>query len=50
MHTGKAAGNRVLPMMSAVARVRISHLSDADMNALYNYLVARGKKLTGSGD
>jgi cytochrome c553 len=48
MHTGRAAGNRVLPMMSAVARVRISHLSDVDMNALYNYLVARGKKLTGS--
>jgi cytochrome c553 len=47
MHTGKAAGNRELPMMSAVARVRISHLSDADMNALYDYLAARGKKLTG---
>jgi cytochrome c553 len=49
MHTGKAAGNRELPMMSAVARVRISHLSDADINALYDYLVARGRKLTGSG-
>jgi cytochrome c553 len=47
MHTGKAAGNRVLPMMSAVARVRISHLSDADLDALYDYLVARGHKLTG---
>jgi cytochrome c553 len=49
MHTGKAAGNRELPMMSAVARVRVSHLSDADLNALYDYLVARGGKLTGSG-
>jgi mono/diheme cytochrome c family protein len=49
MHTGKAAGNRELPMMSAVARVRISHLGDADLNALYDYLVARGRKLTGSG-
>jgi cytochrome c553 len=49
MHTGKAAGGRKLPMMSAVARVRISHLADADLNALYDYLVARGQKLTNSG-
>ena len=47
MHTGKAAGNRELRMMSAVARARISYLSDADLNALYDYLSARGKKLTG---
>lgn len=47
MHTGKAAGNRELPMMSAVARVRISHLTDAELNALYDYLAARGRKLTG---
>jgi cytochrome c553 len=50
MRTGKAAGNRELPMMSAVARVRISHLSDAELNALYDYLSARGRKLTGMGD
>jgi len=49
MHTGKAVGNRELPMMSALARVRISHLGDTDLNALYDYLVARGRKLTGSG-
>jgi len=49
MRTGKAAGNRELPMMSAVARVRISRLTDAELNALYDYLSARGKKLTGSG-
>ena len=47
MRTGKAVGNRELRMMSAVARVRISYLSDADLNALYDYLSARGKKLTG---
>jgi cytochrome c553 len=47
MRTGKAAGNRELPMMSAVARVRISHLTDAELNALYDYLAARGRKLTG---
>jgi len=46
MHTGKAAGNRELPMMSAVARVRISHLSDSDLNALYDYLAARGRRLS----
>jgi cytochrome c553 len=49
MHTGKAAGNRELPMMSAVARVRFSHFSDDEMNAIYDYLAARGRKLTGSG-
>lgn len=48
MHTGKAAGNRELRMMSAVARVRISHLTDAELNALYDYLAARGRKLTGT--
>jgi cytochrome c553 len=49
MRTGKAVGNRELPMMSAVARVRVSHLGDTDLNALYDYLAARGRKLTGSG-
>jgi mono/diheme cytochrome c family protein len=49
MHTGKAAGNRELPLMSAVARVRISHLNDAELNALYDYLAERGRKLTASG-
>jgi len=49
MRTGKAAGNRDLPMMSAVARVRISHLTDAELSALYDYLAARGRKLTASG-
>ena len=47
MRTGKAAGNRELPMMSAVARVRISKLTDAELNALYDYLAARGRKLAG---
>jgi len=47
MHTGKAAGNRELPMMSAAARVRFSHFSGDDLNALYDYLSARGRKLTG---
>jgi mono/diheme cytochrome c family protein len=45
MRTGKAAGNRELPLMSAVARARFSHFSDIEVNALYDYLVARGQKL-----
>jgi mono/diheme cytochrome c family protein len=49
MRTGKAVGNRELPMMSAVARVRISKLTDAELNALYDYLAARGRKLAGTG-
>ena len=49
MHTGKAAGNRELHMMSTVARVRMSKLTDAELNALYDYLAARGRKLTGTG-
>jgi cytochrome c553 len=48
MHTGKAAGNRELPMMSAVARARFSHFSDDELDAIYDYLAARGRKLTGS--
>lgn len=48
MHTGKAAGNRELPLMSSAARLRFSHFADAELNALYDYLVARGKKLTAS--
>jgi len=46
--TGKAAGNRELPLMSTVARVRFRHFSDGELNAIYDYLAARGRKLTGS--
>lgn len=49
MHTGKAAGNRELPMMSATARARFSHFSEDELNAIYDYLAARGRKLTASG-
>ena len=49
MHTGRAAGNRELTMMSAAARVRFSHFTNDDLNAIYDYLSARGNKLTGSG-
>jgi mono/diheme cytochrome c family protein len=47
MRTGKAVGNRELVMMSATARARFSHFTDAEANALYDYLVARGRALVG---
>jgi cytochrome c553 len=43
MRTGKAAGNRELPLMSATARSRFAHFSDAEIAALYDYLAARGR-------
>lgn len=49
MRTGKAAGNRELPIMSAEARLRFSHFTDAEVNAIYDYLAARGRKLAESG-
>ena len=49
MRTGKAAGNRELPVMSAEARRRFSHFSDAEVNAIYDYLFARGQKLAAGG-
>ncbi|HJW42061.1 MAG TPA: cytochrome c [Rhizomicrobium sp.] len=49
MRTGKAAGNREVGMMSGAARSRFSHFSDAELGAIYDYLAARGRKLTGSG-
>lgn len=45
MRTGKAAGNRELGVMSQTARLRFAHFSDAEINALYDYLAARGQKL-----
>lgn len=49
MRTGKAPGNRELPMMSDIARTRFSHFTDAEANALYDYLAARGKILAKAG-
>jgi cytochrome c553 len=45
MRTGKAAGNRELPMMSDMARDHFSHFTDAEAGALYDYLAARGNAL-----
>ncbi|HEY4124515.1 MAG TPA: c-type cytochrome [Rhizomicrobium sp.] len=48
LRTGKAAGNRELPVMSDAARGNFRYLSDAEIHALYRYLAARGQKLTAS--
>ncbi len=48
MRTGKAAGNRELPLMSATARARFSHFSDDELGEIYDYLTARGRKLSGT--
>ena len=39
--TGEALGGRETKMMSKVARSRFSHLTDAEVAAVYGYLVAR---------
>jgi cytochrome c553 len=44
MQTGKALGNRELPLMSSVARGRFSHFSDQELRELYAFLVARAAK------
>ena len=41
MRTGKALGERELPLMSEVARGRFSHFTDAEIEAVYGYLRAR---------
>jgi hypothetical protein len=46
MRTGRAVGSRQLRLMSTTARARFSHMSDAEIRALYDYLAARGRKLT----
>ena len=46
MRTGKAAGNREVGIMSRTARHRFTHLTDDEINAIYDYLFARGNKLT----
>ena len=45
MRTGKAAGNRELPLMSDTARLRFSQFSPGEVDAIYSYLAARGQKL-----
>jgi cytochrome c553 len=40
LRTGEPVGGRKLGLMGMVARSRFSHLSDAEVNAIYDYLSA----------
>jgi mono/diheme cytochrome c family protein len=45
LRTGKALGDRELELMSQVARGRFTHFSDAEIQALRRYLLARAARL-----
>ena len=47
MRTGKAAGNREVGLMSKVARDDFTHLTDAELQSLHNYLRARAERVRG---
>jgi mono/diheme cytochrome c family protein len=47
MRTGRPPTGKDLGLMSQVARSDFSHLTDAEIDALYAYLVARAKRLGG---
>jgi cytochrome c553 len=44
MRTGVATGGRQVGLMSEVARGRFSHLTDAEVDTIYDYLVARAAR------
>lgn len=44
MRTGVAAGGRQVGLMSQVARNRFSHLTDAEVDEIYDYLAARARR------
>ncbi len=46
MRTGKAAGNREVGLMSRVARGRFVHWTDAEVDDLYAFLRAMGRRAT----
>jgi cytochrome c553 len=48
MQTGKALGNRELPLMSSVARQRFSHFTDQELRELYAFLIARAANSGGA--
>jgi hypothetical protein len=49
MRTGKALGERELPMMSGIARRRFSHFTDDEISALHDYLLARASTRAPTG-
>ncbi len=48
MRSGKALGGRELGLMSQTARNNFSAFTDAEVDALYDYLVARSAALSAS--
>jgi cytochrome c553 len=44
MRAGVAAGGRQVGLMSEVARGRFSHLTDTEVDAIYDYLAARARR------
>ncbi len=44
MRTGVAPGGRQVGLMSQVARNRFAHLTDAEADAIYDYLAARARR------
>jgi mono/diheme cytochrome c family protein len=50
LRTGKASGNRELRLMSKVARKRFAHFTDAEIGALYSFLIARAAFPDSSSD
>jgi mono/diheme cytochrome c family protein len=50
LHTGKAAGDRELGVMSASSRIRFQSLSAAEIAALHGYLKARANNVTAAAE
>jgi cytochrome c553 len=50
MRTGKAAGGREVGVMSQAARQHFSNFTNDEIDAIYDYLSARGRALTSSPD
>jgi mono/diheme cytochrome c family protein len=48
MRSGKAVGGREVDLMSRTARANFSAFTDAEVDAIYDYLVARGAALASS--
>jgi mono/diheme cytochrome c family protein len=49
LRTGETPSGRELDLMSETARLSFSHFSDAEIDALYDYLFARDVKLDAAG-
>ncbi|MFL6731797.1 MAG: hypothetical protein ACJ8EP_05580 [Sphingomicrobium sp.] len=46
LRTGQPAGGQKLKLMASVARTDLSHMTDAEIEQLYSYLIARAQRLS----